>query len=99
MFFWALYNSTPSWSLRVTSLNTKRISNKLNLNLSSSNNDAIKFPLFKRYREERSLLSHAYLPVISLVFGEVENLFCGLIPFSIRVLPSLTVEGADKNWS
>lgn len=67
------------------SSNIKKTSNKLCLNLSSANNNVTQ----KVDREERCLLCHAYLPVISLVFWEVENLFGGLVPFIVRVLPGL----------
>lgn len=43
-------------------------------------------------------LQHAYLPIVCLVFGEVENLFGRLVPFRVRVLPSLEVE-PTHTWS
>lgn len=37
-------------------------------------------------------LYHPYLPIVCLVFGEVENLFGHLVPFSICILPSLQMK-------
>lgn len=45
----------------------------------------------KIWHGSTSQTSYSYLPIICLVFGEVENLFGHLVPFSMCVFPGLQV--------
>lgn len=52
----------------------------------------------KIWHGRTSQTSHSYLPILCLVFGEVENLFGHLVPFCMRIFPSLQAKhhGRDE---